>query len=165
MQLAIGFIALPGTYFFFVPGAILWITEGSPSSWSLAGPDEPWFWIAILVAMPGVILASWTTRLFVHRGEGTPAPWDPPKKLVVSGPYRHVRNPMITGVLLVLTAESLLFVSWPLFGWMVAFFILNTAYFLKFEEPGLERRFGQDYRLYKADVPRWIPRLRPWNAP
>ena len=164
MQLAIGFITLPGTYLFFVPGAILWVTDGSPSSWPLAGPAEPWFWLAILFAAPGILLASWTTRLFVHRGKGTPAPWDPPRKLVVSGPYRHVRNPMITGVLLVLTAESLLLVSWPLFGWMVAFFILNTAYFLKFEEPGLERRFGQDYRLYKANVPRWIPRLRPWSA-
>ena len=165
MQLAIGFIVLPGTYFVFVPGAILWISNGSPSNWSLAGPTGPWFWAAILVAIPGIVLASWTTRLFVTAGEGTPAPWDPPKKLVVAGPYRHVRNPMIAGVLVILTAESLIFVSWPLFGWMVAFFILNTAYFFWVEEPGLERRFGEDYLRYKANVPRWIPRLRPWNAP
>ena len=164
MQLAIGFIVLPGTYFVFVPGAILWISNGSPSSWSIAGPAEPWFWAAILSAIPGIVLASWTTRLFVTAGEGTPAPWDPPKKLVVAGPYRHVRNPMIAGVLVILTAESLIFVSWPLFGWMVAFFILNTAYFFWVEEPGLERRFGEDYLRYKANVPRWIPRLRPWSA-
>ena len=165
MQLTIGFITLPGTYLFFVPGAILWISAGSPVSWSLAGPAEPRFWLAILFAAPGIFLASWTTRLFVTAGEGTPAPWDPPKKLVVAGPYRHVRNPMITGVLLVLTAESLIFISWPLFGWMLAFYVLNTAYFIRFEEPGLQRRFGKDYLLYKANVPRWIPRLRPWSAP
>ena len=165
MQLAIGFIVLPGTYLFFVPGAILWITADSPASWSLAGPAEPWFWLSILFAAPGVFLSGWCTRLFLHKGEGTPAPWDPPKKLVIAGPYRHVRNPMITGVLLVLTAESLLFVSWPLFGWVLAFFLLNTAYFLRVEEPGLERRFGEDYLLYKANVPRWIPRLLPWDPP
>ena len=163
MQLAIGFITLPGTYFFFVPGAILWITDGSPSSWSLAGPAEPWFWAAILFVAPGVFLSGWCTRLFLHKGKGTPAPWDPPRKLVVAGPYRHVRNPMITGVLLVLAAESFLFTSWPLFGWVVAFFLLNTAYFIRVEEPGLQRWFGDDYRRYKANVPRWIPRFRPWN--
>ena len=72
---------------------------------------------------------------------------------------------MLTGVLFVLTAESLLFVSWPLFGWVVAFFLINTTYFLIIEEPGLERRFGEDYRRYKSNVPRWIPRFRPWTAP
>ena len=84
---------------------------------------------------------------------------------MVAGPYRYVRNPMLTGVLFMLTAESLLFVSWPLFGWVVAFFLINTTYFLTIEEPGLEKRFGEDYRRYKSNVPRWIPRFRPWTAP
>ena len=112
---------------------------------------------------PASFIAGWTTRLFVDKGEGTPAPWDPPTKLVVVGPYRHVRNPMITGVFLMLTAESVLFGSWPLFGWVVVFFLLNTVYFSKVEEPGLERRFGENYRHYRSNVPRWIPRWRQWN--
>ena len=62
-----------------------------------------------------------------------------------------------------LTAESLFFGSWPLFGWVAVFFLLNTVYFSRIEEPGLERRFGEDYRHYRANVPRWIPRWRPWN--
>ena len=82
---------------------------------------------------------------------------------MVAGPYRHVRNPMISGVLLMLIAETLFFGSWPLLGWVVAFFLINTAYFFRVEEPGLERRFGEDYRRYTANVPRWIPRLQPWN--
>ena len=64
-----------------------------------------------------------------------------------------------------LAAEALLFGSWYIAGWMVAFVVLNTAYFIRSEEPALEDRFGEGYRLYKANVPRWIPRWKPWDAP
>jgi protein-S-isoprenylcysteine O-methyltransferase Ste14 len=107
-------------------------------------------------------LSSWSVALFLKTGEGTPAPWEPPKKLVIRGPYRYVRNPMITGVLLMLSAEAMLFHSWSIAIWMMIFFVGNTVYFSLNEEKGLERRFGDDYRVYKAHVPRWIPRLRPW---
>jgi protein-S-isoprenylcysteine O-methyltransferase Ste14 len=96
-------------------------------------------------------------------GQGTPAPWDPPKKLVVRGPYRYVRNPMITGALLLLLAEAMLLQSWPIAIWLVLFFIGNSVYFPLVEEKGLEKRFGDAYRKYKANVPRWIPRLRAWK--
>ena len=72
---------------------------------------------------------------------------------------------MITSVLLMLGAESLLAGSWLLSGWMLVFFLVNAVYFPLVEEPGLERRFGEDYRRYKANVPRWIPRWRAWDAP
>ena len=164
MRLIRAAIILPVSALLVVPGAILWVSASGPASLALAEPTLARFWIAVLIAMPGILLATWTTRLFVGAGEGTPAPWDPPRKLVVSGPYRHSRNPMISGVLLMLGAESLYFGSWPLLGWMLVFFLANTVYLSKFEEPGLERRFGEDYRHYKSSVPRWIPRLRPWNA-
>ncbi|MDH3852581.1 MAG: isoprenylcysteine carboxylmethyltransferase family protein, partial [Deltaproteobacteria bacterium] len=96
-------------------------------------------------------------------GKGTPAPWDPPKRLVIRGPYRHVRNPMITGALLVLLAEATLFQSLPIAIWMTVFFIGNAIYFPFIEEKGLEKRFGDEYRNYKANVPRWLPRIRPWK--
>ena len=95
-------------------------------------------------------------------GEGTLAPWMPTKKLVISGLYRYVRNPMILGVLLVLWGESILFCSYRIAIWLVVFFIINHLYFSLFEEPGLIKRFGREYVEYKKNVRRWIPRLKPW---
>jgi protein-S-isoprenylcysteine O-methyltransferase Ste14 len=71
---------------------------------------------------------------------------------------------MITGVLLVLAGESLFFGSWPLVGWLAAFFVIHAIYLLRIEEPGLERRYGEEYQAYRANVPRWFPRVRPWVA-
>ena len=157
-------IVLPGTALVFVPGAILWLVGESGASHGPAGLLLPRFWLAIALGLSGFALAAWTTRLFVTTGRGTPAPWAPPERFVVRGPYRHVRNPMITGVILMLGAESLFFGSWHLAGWMLVFFVGNAFYFPLVEERDLERRFGDDYRLYKANVPRWIPRWRAWNG-
>jgi protein-S-isoprenylcysteine O-methyltransferase Ste14 len=156
-------IVLPGTALVFVPAIILTLAENSGVSYQLATPDQRLFWLALLPAGVGLGLAVWTVRLFMKFGNGTPAPWDPPKKLVIRGPYRHVRNPMLSGALLILSAEALLFQSWPIAVWMLVFCIGNTVYFRFIEEKGLEKRFGDDYRKYKARVPRWIPRLQPWN--
>ena len=164
-QLIKAIIILPGTVLVFVPSAILWFSAGPPTAIAFAGPTQPGFWIGILFAAIGLSFAAWTVRLFLRVGEGTPAPWDPPKKLVVCGPYRHVRNPMITSVLFMLGAESLLFSSWHIAGWTFIFFAINAIYFPLMEEPSLERRFGEDYWRYKANVPRWVPRLRAWDAP
>ena len=70
---------------------------------------------------------------------------------------------MIVGVLLILLAESLFLQSWLLAGWMAFFFLINAIYYPLSEEPALEWRFGEDYRRYKANVPRWIPRWRAWK--
>jgi protein-S-isoprenylcysteine O-methyltransferase Ste14 len=67
--------------------------------------------------------------LFVQVGRGTPAPWDPPQRLVVEGPYRYVRNPMISSALMMLAGEVLLLGSWPIAVWLLAFFVGNTLYF------------------------------------
>ena len=114
-----------------------------------------------LFALAGLCLFLWTLYLFATRGKGTLAPWDPPTRLVVTGPYRFVRNPMISGVLMILAGETLVHGSLTLFGWFAAFFLLNQVYFMMVEEPMLENRFGEDYRRYKSAVPRWIPRVRP----
>lgn len=156
-------VILPGTALVLLPAAILWLSTGTRWAASPAWTGEWALWLALVLAVPGLALAVWTGRLFFSLGEGTPAPWDPPRKLVVRGPYRHVRNPMITSVLAMLLAEALVFGSWPLAGWMALFFLANAVYFPLFEERGLERRFGEDYRLYKANVPRWLPRLAPWD--
>jgi len=85
-----------------------------------------------------------------------------PRKFVVLGPYRYVRNPMIIGVLFILVGEALLLHSALIAAWMVVFFLLNAIYFPAIEEKDLEHRFGNPYREYMKNVRRWIPRLSPW---
>lgn len=156
-------IILPGTALVFVPAAILFVAKNTNYSHQLAAPGHLLFWLALMSASLGFGLAFWTVKLFIKFGQGTPAPWDPPKKLVVHGPYRHVRNPMITSVLIMLFSEAALLQSWPIAAWMLVFFIANAIYFPLFEEKGLQKRFGDDYREYCAHVPRWIPKLQPWK--
>ncbi|MCY3774129.1 MAG: isoprenylcysteine carboxylmethyltransferase family protein [Gemmatimonadetes bacterium] len=158
-------VLLPATVTIYVLGAILWVLADTPGALSPAEPAQVRFWIGTAMAVDGLFLAAWTMALFDRIGKGTPAPWAPPKKLVVLGPYRHVRNPMNSGMLLMIGAEALLFGSWHLAVWACVFFAVCAIYFPCYEEPGLERRFGDAYRQYKANVPRWIPRLRPWEAP
>ena len=156
-------IILPGTALVFIPAAIFYTVNDSKFSHELAAPGHLLFWLALMSASLGFGLAFWTVKLFMKFGQGTPAPWDPPKKLVVRGPYRHVRNPMITSVLIMLFSEAALLQSWPIAAWMMVFFIANAIYFPLFEEKDLQKRFGDDYREYCAHVPRWIPKLQPWK--
>lgn len=156
-------IVLPGTVLLLVPALIVWLTQDTSFAPHPAAIGEPGFWLAILALSGGLGLAAWTCQLFVTAGEGTPAPWDPPQMLVVRGPYRHVRNPMISSVLLMLASEALYLSSWPLVVWLLVFFLANALYFPLIEEKGLERRFGDQYHEYKANVPRWMPRLTPWR--
>lgn len=117
----------------------------------------------ILILVLGVALFIWCVELFASIGRGTLAPWDPARHLVVVGPYRFVRNPMISAVLIILIGESLYLGSRVLAFWAVTFFLINAIYFRLLEEPGLDRRFGEEYRRYKEAVPRWIPRPTPWK--
>jgi protein-S-isoprenylcysteine O-methyltransferase Ste14 len=111
----------------------------------------------------GVGLVVWTVGLFVREGEGTLAPWDPTVKLVVRGPYRHVRHPMIGGVATILLGEAVLLGSTAVAGWLVAVVTVNAVYLPLVEERGLVRRFGSDYEVYRANVPRFVPRLSAWD--
>ena len=137
---------------------------------TFAANDTRWSGSSLLAWLPrslglillflGFLLFSWCVSLFARVGQGTLAPWDPTHNLVEVGPYHLVRNPMISGVALMLMGETLLMGSWLLYLWAYVFVAINHIYFVFSEEPGLEKRFGEDYRTYKATVPRWIPRLR-----
>jgi protein-S-isoprenylcysteine O-methyltransferase Ste14 len=98
-----------------------------------------------------------TITLFARVGEGTLAPWDPPRRLVVEGPYEHWRHPMISGVALILIGETLVLWTPPLAIWLAAFVAVNAVYLPLVEEPRLVRRFGSDYEDYKRRVPRFLP--------
>lgn len=116
-----------------------------------------------LFLLAGLSLFCYTVYLFSSVGKGTVAPWSPKQKLVVTGPYRYCRNPMITGVLLILIGESQVLHSSNILWWAVAFFFINTLYFVGVEEPMLTDKFGEEYRHYKHHVPRWIPRPTPYH--
>jgi protein-S-isoprenylcysteine O-methyltransferase Ste14 len=120
--------------------------------------------IGVLLLIAGLALFAWCVMLFGRVGRGTLAPWDPTKRLVAVGPYRHVRNPMITGVATMLAGEALVTGSRVLAVWLGVFALFNHAYFLLVEEPGLARRFGAAYLEYRSAVPRWIPRLTAWTG-
>ena len=113
--------------------------------------------------MIGVVLFAASLHQFFSRGLGTLAPWDPPRHLVVRGPYRYVRNPMISGVISILCGEALLLRSLPHARWAGLFLIINAVYIPLLEEPMLRDRFGDDYVRYTRHVGRLIPRLRPWH--
>jgi protein-S-isoprenylcysteine O-methyltransferase Ste14 len=145
-------VLLPGMAAIVVPALILMTDTGpgDPHPVALAAG-------AALIAA-GLALWTWTALLLARLGRGTLAPWDPTQRLVVAGPYRHVRNPMISAVLAVLIGEALVFASGGLALYCALFFAVNWLYFVLHEEPGLEHRFGAAYREYKRTVPRWIPR-------
>jgi protein-S-isoprenylcysteine O-methyltransferase Ste14 len=111
----------------------------------------------------GLVLFVASVWRFATDGKGTLAPWDPPQVFVARGPYQFVRNPMISGVILILFGEALALLSPPHGVWAVCFLILNLIYIPLVEEPRLERRFGDSYREYRGHVRRFIPRLRPWR--
>jgi protein-S-isoprenylcysteine O-methyltransferase Ste14 len=143
----------------------LWIAERSGTQLRLGSGAAPLALqlagAALLVVGLGFFAAS--LRRFAGEGEGTLAPWDPPRRLVVRGPYRYVRNPMISGVVLTLFGEGALLLSTPHLVWAAIFLALNLVYIPLVEEPQLVRRFGESYRDYARHVPRVIPRLRPWS--
>ena len=148
-------VSLPGVVTILVPAGILRRTGAVNLGWGLppALGWLPWLLGLSLIGL-GLLLVYRTISLFAGVGEGSLAPWDPPQKLVVRGVYRRVRNPMISGVLLG---------SSPLFVWFLVVFGVNAVYIPLVEERGLRTRFGEEYTNYRRNVPRWIPRLRPWT--
>lgn len=119
--------------------------------------------IGILLILFGLYLLIVTIKLFVQIGDGTIAPWHPTKKIITASLYGYVQNPMILSVSIILIGESVLFPSINIFVEAIIFFLLNTIYFIKMEEPGLIKRFGKEYIEYKKNVPRWIPRTTKWE--
>ena len=115
----------------------------------------------LLIAL-GLGMLVWTVVLFDRVGEGTLAIGSP-VKLVVRGPYRHVRNPMMTGVFCIQLGTAIATMSPWLFGWFAVFFTAVLIAIRFVEEPHLRRRFGSDYDEYRRHVPRWIPRLTAWS--
>lgn len=153
---------------FLVPGTVTvlipyWLLSSPSAAPPLPLGDLRYF--GLLPILFGAAVYAWCAWDFTFAGRGTPAPFDPPKELVVRGLYRYVRNPMYVGVLSVLLGEALLFASRRLFGYAAAVFVIFFLVVVLYEEPALREKFGEPYRDYCRSVPRWLGRrLRPYKG-
>lgn len=118
-----------------------------------------------VVASLGVAILVECFSRFAIAGRGTPAPIAPTENLVGSGLYRHVRNPMYVAVLAIIVGQVLVFGSLVLLGYAGLVWVLFHGFVLLHEEPTLRRKFGSSYDVYRANVRRWWPRVRPWRGP
>jgi len=142
-----------GLLLVFVPGQI--IDRSGIVRPAQLGPVE---YAGIVVAGAGGTIALWCILTFALIGRGTPAPFDPPRKLVVKGPYRYVRNPMYIGAAIALSGAALFYRSALLFGYAVVFLLVAHVFIVSYEEPTLARMFGAEYEAYRVQVARWLPR-------
>ena len=142
-----------GLVLIFLPARVL-------SSSGIVAPTAigPWQTAGILVAASGAALAVSCIATFALVGKGTPAPFDPPRRLVVQGPYRFVRNPMYIGAGLAMAGAALFYQSLALLGYIGAFFVVSHLFVAVYEEPTLRSTFGKDYETYCDTVGRWWPR-------
>jgi protein-S-isoprenylcysteine O-methyltransferase Ste14 len=116
--------------------------------------------LGIIFVVNGLALAIACVLTFAFVGRGTPAPFDPPRTLVVRGPYRRVRNPMYIGAGTALLGAALFYRSLALAGYALVFLLITHLFVMLYEEPHLRRAFGAAYDDYLRTVPRWIPKWR-----
>ena len=158
------FWASLGSLVFFIvaPGTILGFVPWSLTEWRIGAPFfgiEFLRWVGAALIVLGLfpLLSSFTR--FALDGLGTPAPIAPPAKLVVTGFYSRVRNPIYVALLTILLGESLLFGDERVAVWGVLFWLFTFAIVVLQEEPSLRQQFGDEYRTYCENVPRWVPRI------
>ena len=149
-------IIIPGAVTIYVPSLILG-KNSLPKSWELVQ------WLALPVALIGTVVLLNCVVTFGITGRGTLSPLDAPRRLVVRGLYRYVRNPMYCGVLLILLAESAFFESTALLQYAAVWMIFIHLIAVLYEEPALRRRFGDSYIDYARAVRRWLPG-KPYNT-
>jgi protein-S-isoprenylcysteine O-methyltransferase Ste14 len=116
------------------------------------------FWPAVVVIAAGAALYAWCAWTFAATGGGTPGPWDAPRRVVGTGPYRWVRNPIYIGALLVIGGEAWLLSSVALMVYAGAMAVTFHLFVICYEERTLRRRFGPAYAEYTRTVSRWLPR-------
>ena len=146
----------PGIALVWVP---LWITR-----FRIPAAEPRWqVLLAAALILAGVSPGLESSRRFVVVGRGTLVPTAPTEHLVVSGFYRFVRNPMYVGVLIALAGEVLLFRSRSLAGFALWLWLGFHFFVSLYEEPTLTRRYGDEYLRFRQNVPRWLPRLKPWT--
>ena len=149
------------------PGTVVGLAPWLITRWQVR---PPLLGLAALPLLGGALAATGVVVLldsfvrFVLRGRGTPAPVLPPTHLVVTGLYCHVRNPMYVAILGLVLGQGFLFGHPALLAYTVALWAAFHTFVVAYEEPRLRRTFGEEYDRFRANVPRWIPRLRGWRG-
>jgi len=149
-------VVAPGTVAVYVPWMIC--------RWHFAPPLLGFFSLRVIGALmiaAGLPVLLDSFARFAIQGLGTPAPVAPPQHLVVTGLYRHVRNPMYVGVSSLIFGQGLLFGNVPILEYGFVVWLVFLAFVLLYEEPALRRKFGKQYEKFCIRVPRWIPRIKP----
>jgi protein-S-isoprenylcysteine O-methyltransferase Ste14 len=157
---ALFFLIAPGVAAGLIPW---WITR-----WEFQPPFLDLEWtraLGVVLIIVGAPATMDSFARFALEGLGTPAPIAPPRHLVVTGLYRHVRNPMYVGVVAVILGQALLFADLRLIAYGALFWTCCHLFVIAYEEPTLRRMFGDEYEAFRAHVPRWIPRLTAWRPP
>jgi protein-S-isoprenylcysteine O-methyltransferase Ste14 len=153
-------------FFFIAPGTVAGLVPWWITHWQIRAPfggNEISQWIGIGLMVLGLMPLVASFARFAWDGLGTPAPIAPPSRLVVSGFYRRVRNPMYVALLVILSGEALYFADVRVFYWALIFWAGCHLFVLGYEEPALTRKFGAEYQTYRTNVPRWLPRIVPWT--
>ncbi len=144
----ISFLILPGVFGFLIPISFACFTGSHDIQWA-----------GVPVVLLGVVLLLWCVRDFYVSGKGTLAPWDPPRKIVMVGLYRYIRNPMYAGVLILVLGWGILFQSVALWLYTGILFPAFNISIRLYEEPWLHENFGEEWQSYRSKVPRWLPHL------
>lgn len=153
----LGGLVLPGIVLLLVPGLLVWLYPIE-----LPHPNLVRYWFAKVMLPLGLVIMGTATAQFIVEGHGTPAPWAPPQKLVTSGLYAYVRNPMLIGMLMMSAGEALLVASTAIGVWFGLVTVASWVIYHALEHPRLTQRFGDAYTTYAANVPAWLPRLKGW---
>lgn len=148
-----------------IPGTVAGLGPAFITRWEL-GPWGPWRVVQVVAALliaSGVGVLLHAVLRFASEGKGTPAPVAPTEHLVVSGAYRHVRNPMYVAVAAVIGGQALLSPSVWILLYLAGFIAAVATFVRRYEEPTLLAAHGEEFERYRAAVPAWLPRLRPWR--
>jgi protein-S-isoprenylcysteine O-methyltransferase Ste14 len=154
-------------FLFLAPGIVAGLIPWAITGWRV--PDwGGWMWpvaiVAGLLILGGIVVLLDAFARFA-RADGTPAPPAPTAHLVIVGPYRFVRNPMYVAVVAIILGQAVLFGSWATLIYLAIALTAVVLFVAFYEEPTLERTYGDEYRTYRANVRGWLPRLTPWDGP
>ena len=154
-------------FLFLAPGVVAGLVPYLLTGWEVEEPLPHWLplrIVGVLVLVAGALTLLHAFARFVVEGLGTPAPVAPTENLVVGGLYRYVRNPMYLAVTATIVGQALALAQLVLLAYAVLFVVTVVTFVRLYEEPTLHRQFGAEYDVYRAAVPGWWPRRRPWSA-